>query len=309
MTGLFGRGAHVIDGGLSVGGSRRCRRTCSRPARGSRPPAPSSREPDASDCRPRARSPGSRDSRHRRSHEPRSPAAKASAWGYSVERAAAQWASLDHCGAAPALEKVSAHVTRVRYATCGAGSEVVLYRIEARAQSRAAATSGRVASAICRRGRADAVERHRRRDRRGAAALRAALGTASSESEVRATAMPLLEFFGRAANRPLIRSAARGRRARSGWRAFAGPALRRGIQPPANEAPSPRAVGAAARGHASGARRRARDRRGGDRARRASRPRGSRPRSQGGGLMGFQQRSAPPRGPSTRPWQSPGSAC
>ena len=52
-------------------------------------------------------------------------------WGYSVERAAARWASLDQCGAAPAVEKVSAHVTRVRYGTCGGGSEVVLYRIDA----------------------------------------------------------------------------------------------------------------------------------------------------------------------------------
>jgi polyhydroxybutyrate depolymerase len=51
-------------------------------------------------------------------------------WGYSVERAAARWASLDHCGAAPALEKVAAHVTRVRYGACNAKSEVVLYRIE-----------------------------------------------------------------------------------------------------------------------------------------------------------------------------------
>jgi len=52
-------------------------------------------------------------------------------WGYSVERAMARWASLDHCGAAPANEKVSAHVTRVRYGACGSGSEVALYRIDA----------------------------------------------------------------------------------------------------------------------------------------------------------------------------------
>jgi polyhydroxybutyrate depolymerase len=52
-------------------------------------------------------------------------------WGYSVERAAARWASLDHCGVAPALEKIAAHVTRVRYGACTANSEVVLYRIEA----------------------------------------------------------------------------------------------------------------------------------------------------------------------------------
>jgi len=54
-----------------------------------------------------------------------------SRWGYSVERAAARWASLDHCGAAPTPEKVSERVTRVRYGMCGASSEVVLYRIDA----------------------------------------------------------------------------------------------------------------------------------------------------------------------------------
>jgi polyhydroxybutyrate depolymerase len=48
-----------------------------------------------------------------------------------VERAAVRWASLDHCGAAPALEKVTANVTRVRYGACNASSEVVLYRIDA----------------------------------------------------------------------------------------------------------------------------------------------------------------------------------
>jgi len=52
-------------------------------------------------------------------------------WGYSVERAAARWANLDRCGVSPALEKVSAHVTRVGYGACGTGSEVVLYRIDA----------------------------------------------------------------------------------------------------------------------------------------------------------------------------------
>jgi polyhydroxybutyrate depolymerase len=52
-------------------------------------------------------------------------------WGYSVERAAARWASLDRCGATPVLEKISAQVTRVRYGACDAGSEVVLYRIDA----------------------------------------------------------------------------------------------------------------------------------------------------------------------------------
>lgn len=52
-------------------------------------------------------------------------------WGYSVERAAARWASLDRCNAPPREQKVSPQVTRVDYSTCGTGSEVVLYRIDA----------------------------------------------------------------------------------------------------------------------------------------------------------------------------------
>jgi polyhydroxybutyrate depolymerase len=52
-------------------------------------------------------------------------------WGYSVEQAAARWATLDQCDAAPTVEQVSAHVARVRYNSCGGGSEVVLYRIDA----------------------------------------------------------------------------------------------------------------------------------------------------------------------------------
>jgi polyhydroxybutyrate depolymerase len=51
-------------------------------------------------------------------------------WGYSIERAAARWASLDKCDANPATEKVSEHVSRVRYTACGSRSEVMLYRIE-----------------------------------------------------------------------------------------------------------------------------------------------------------------------------------
>ncbi len=51
-------------------------------------------------------------------------------WGYSVERAAARWASLGHCGGAPRSDKVSPQVTRVQYGACEGGS-VVLYRIDA----------------------------------------------------------------------------------------------------------------------------------------------------------------------------------
>lgn len=52
-------------------------------------------------------------------------------WGYSVERAAARWANLDHCGSPPRSDRVSSQVTRIQYAGCGAGSAVVLYRIDA----------------------------------------------------------------------------------------------------------------------------------------------------------------------------------
>ena len=52
-------------------------------------------------------------------------------WGYSVERAATRWASLDHCGSAPRTDKISAHVSRIQYGACGGGSTVTLYRIDA----------------------------------------------------------------------------------------------------------------------------------------------------------------------------------
>ncbi len=98
--------------------------------RAGRAAGPEFKEPDASDCRPSRALPvlaihGTDDPTNP------FPGGEGPRWGYSVERAAAQWATLDHCGAAPALDKVSPNVTRVRYATCGAGSEVVLYRIEA----------------------------------------------------------------------------------------------------------------------------------------------------------------------------------
>lgn len=98
--------------------------------RAGRAAGPEYTQPDASDCRPSRALPvlaihGTDDPTNP------FPGGEGQRWGYSVERAAAQWASLDHCGATPALEKASARVTRVRYPTCGAGSEVVLYRIEA----------------------------------------------------------------------------------------------------------------------------------------------------------------------------------
>jgi polyhydroxybutyrate depolymerase len=86
-------------------------------------------EPDAADCRPSR--PLSVLAVHG-TDDPTNPFPGGGGlrWGYSVERAAARWASLGACGAAPSSEKVSSHVTRVRYA-CRGGNEVVLYRIDA----------------------------------------------------------------------------------------------------------------------------------------------------------------------------------
>src|SRR5262249_50887573 len=87
-------------------------------------------EPDASDCRP------SRPLAVLAIHgtdDPTNPFPGGGGvrWGYSVERALTRWANLDHCDTTPTLEKISAHVTRVRYGACRAGSEVGLYRIDA----------------------------------------------------------------------------------------------------------------------------------------------------------------------------------
>ncbi|MEJ1963762.1 MAG: PHB depolymerase family esterase [Gammaproteobacteria bacterium] len=98
--------------------------------RAGRAASPAFDEPDAADCRP------SRSLSVLAVHgtdDPTNPfpGGEGPRWGYSVERAAARWASLDHCGATPALEKIAAHVTGLHYGACGAGSEVILYRIDA----------------------------------------------------------------------------------------------------------------------------------------------------------------------------------
>jgi polyhydroxybutyrate depolymerase len=87
-------------------------------------------EPDAEDCRP------SRTVRVLAIHgtdDRTNPFAGGGGvrWGYSVEDAAARWASLDRCTAPPASETLSPQVTRVQYRACGGGSAVVLYRIDA----------------------------------------------------------------------------------------------------------------------------------------------------------------------------------
>ncbi len=98
--------------------------------RAGRAAGPEFAEPDPSDCRP-AR-PIAVLAVHG-TDDPTNPfpGGDGLRWGYSVERAAARWATLDHCDVAPALEKISAQVTRVRYGACGTGSEVMLYRIDA----------------------------------------------------------------------------------------------------------------------------------------------------------------------------------
>jgi polyhydroxybutyrate depolymerase len=86
-------------------------------------------EPDAQDCRP---SKAVRVLAIHGTDDKTNPFAGGGGlrWGYSVERAAAQWASLDHCNGAPRSEKISSQVTRVQYGACG-GSSVELYRIDA----------------------------------------------------------------------------------------------------------------------------------------------------------------------------------
>jgi len=86
-------------------------------------------EPDAQDCRP---SKAVRVLAIHGTDDRTNPFAGGGGvrWGYSVERAAARWANLDHCQGAPRSVQVSSQVTRVQYGACDGGS-VVLYRIDA----------------------------------------------------------------------------------------------------------------------------------------------------------------------------------
>jgi len=52
-------------------------------------------------------------------------------WGYAVSVALDRWAQLDGCRPTPSEERVSTHVTKVRYLGCRAESELILYRTEA----------------------------------------------------------------------------------------------------------------------------------------------------------------------------------
>ena len=52
-------------------------------------------------------------------------------WSYSIPVALARWAELDHCQGAPHEERISAHVTLVRYRPCAQGAEILFYRTDA----------------------------------------------------------------------------------------------------------------------------------------------------------------------------------
>ena len=97
--------------------------------RAGRAAAPAFAEPDPGDCRP------SKPVRVLAIHgtDDRTnpfPGGGGVRWGYSVEQAAARWATLDGCAVAPRSEAVSAHVTRLQFGGCAAGT-VTLYRIDA----------------------------------------------------------------------------------------------------------------------------------------------------------------------------------
>jgi polyhydroxybutyrate depolymerase len=98
--------------------------------RAGRATGPDLAEPDASDCDPKQ--PVSVLSIHG-TDDTTNPfnGGEGVRWGYSIERAAARWAEIDRCRAQPAAEKLSEHVSRLHYESCKAGSEVVLYKVDA----------------------------------------------------------------------------------------------------------------------------------------------------------------------------------
>jgi polyhydroxybutyrate depolymerase len=52
-------------------------------------------------------------------------------WGYSVPAALQRWASLEACQSIPSEQRISTHVTEVRYSGCRDGTELILYRTDA----------------------------------------------------------------------------------------------------------------------------------------------------------------------------------
>jgi polyhydroxybutyrate depolymerase len=57
-----------------------------------------------------------------------------SRWGYGIPAALKRWAQLDHCQGDPREQRLTAHVTLVRYAPCRDGAEIWLYRTDASAE-------------------------------------------------------------------------------------------------------------------------------------------------------------------------------
>jgi polyhydroxybutyrate depolymerase len=66
-------------------------------------------------------------------HDPTNPYAGDGGprWGYSVPAALERWANLDGCETTPSEKKLSAHVTKVSYASCRGAAELILYRTDA----------------------------------------------------------------------------------------------------------------------------------------------------------------------------------
>jgi polyhydroxybutyrate depolymerase len=88
-------------------------------------------DPDASDCRPSR--PVSVLAVHGTDDQTNPyPGGGGLRWGYSVERALLRWAILDKCTVPKAvIERISAHVASMSYASCGSGTDVKLYQVDA----------------------------------------------------------------------------------------------------------------------------------------------------------------------------------
>jgi polyhydroxybutyrate depolymerase len=52
-------------------------------------------------------------------------------WAYSIPTALERWSKLDHCRGTPSEERVSAHVTLLRYEHCSQGAAIWLYKTDA----------------------------------------------------------------------------------------------------------------------------------------------------------------------------------
>jgi polyhydroxybutyrate depolymerase len=52
-------------------------------------------------------------------------------WAYSIPTALERWSELDHCQGKPSEQRITAHVTLLRYEHCSQGAAIWLYRIDA----------------------------------------------------------------------------------------------------------------------------------------------------------------------------------